>query len=154
METEVLRALAAHRRVIRTNWETFLRLERVSSPLANPDLLVHRLEPTLDEIFTDLLLWSSRAHPKAYVPLCPCGLNPWLAYLSAGRQAFREALVEVQAGLPDLSPAARDESLACLEQVMDHLARREIEAFCALCQSRPKDRAPGPPDSHALPTHP
>jgi hypothetical protein len=144
VETGVLQALIAHRHRIRANWETFLRLERPSSPLANPDALVHLLDRTLDEIFTDLALWSARAHPRAYEPRCPCGRNPWLTYLDAGRQALREALVEVQAALPDLLAPSRDESMACLDQVLDHLARREIEAFCALCQFRSKAEAHPP----------
>ena len=96
----------AHRPGIRASWETLLRLERPSSPLANPDALVHLLDKTLEEIFTGLLLGSPRIHPRPYVPHCPCGMNPWLAYLGAGRQALRQALVEVPATLPGLAPAA------------------------------------------------
>jgi hypothetical protein len=153
VDTEILRALVAHRPGIRTSWETLLRLERPSSPLANPDALVHLLDKTLDEIFADLVLWSPRAHPRSYVPHCPCGLNPWLAYLSAGRQAFRQALIEAQAAVPALGSGARDESLACLEQVLDHLSRREIEAFCALCQSRAKLTVQPAPASEAHHAH-
>jgi hypothetical protein len=146
--------MIAHRRAIRAKWETLLRLERPSSPLANPDTLVHLLDQSLDEIFSGLLLWSPRAHPRAYQPHCPCGMNPWLAYLAAGRQALREALVDVQAALPGLAPTARDESLACLEQVMDHLARREIEAFCALCQHRPRTTGQAAPARSTHHAHP
>ncbi len=151
METELLQALAGRRHGIRATWETLLRLEKPSSPLANPDTLVHLLDRTLDEIFADLALWSPRAHPRQYAPLCPCGLNPWLAYLRAGRQAMREALVDLQAASPRLTRAARDESLACLEQVLDHISRREIEAFCALCQSPQKTRAHATPALHHAP---
>ena len=154
METAILQALAAQRPGIRTAWETLLRLERPSSPLANPDTLVHLLDRSLDEIFKDLALWSPRAHPRSYVPHCPCGLNPWLAYLGAGRQALREALVGAQAAMPGPGHTARDEALTCLEQVLDHMARREIESFCALCQSRPGAHAhpaPAGPAHHAHP---
>ena len=77
-------------------------------------------------------------------------MNPWLAYLGAGRQALRQALIEVQVALPEQTHATREEALACLEQVMDHIARREIELFCSVCQSRPKAAAPAgaPPHSH------
>jgi hypothetical protein len=149
VQTAVLQALATQRGAIRANWEALLRLERPSSPLANPDLLVHLLDQSLDEIFRDLLLWSRRAHPRAYVPHCPCGMNPWLAYLGAGRQALRQALIEVQAASPAQTHEARDDALACLEQVMDHIARREIESFCSVCQSRPKTAAaPAQPSHH------
>ena len=135
----------AQRPLIRANWEALLRLERPSSPLANPDLLVHLLDQSLDEIFRDFQLWSPRAHPRSYVPLCPCGMNPWLAYLRAGRQALRQALIEAQSALAGQTQEARTEALAALEQVLDHIARREIEAFCSVCQSRPKAQAPVPP---------
>ncbi|SDS44653.1 hypothetical protein [Opitutus sp. GAS368] len=153
----MLQALSAQRRDIRLNWEALLRLERPSSPLANPDTLVHLLDRSLEEIFRDLALWSSRAHPHAYAPQCPCGLNPWLAYLDAGRQALRAALIDVQVATPGLSHAARDEALACLEQVLDHIARREIESFCAVCQSRPRahrQTSPAGPAHHAHQAHP
>jgi len=140
--------------VIRANWEALLRLERPSSPLANPDLLVHRLDQSLDEIFKDLLLWSLRAHPRPYVPHCPCGMNPWLAYLGAGRQALRQALVEAQVAIPGQTHEAREEALACLEQVMDHIARREIESFCSVCQSRPRFHVPAVPAGQAQHGHP
>jgi hypothetical protein len=154
VETTILQALAAQRPAIRSNWETLLRLERPSSPLANPDTLVHLLDRSLDEVFQDLLLWSRRAHPRAYVPHCACGLNPWLAYLGAGRQALCQALIEVQSATPGQTHESREEALACLEQVLDHIARREIESFCALCQSRPAAHAhqvPAGPTHHAHP---
>lgn len=140
METEILRALVAHRPSIRTHWESLLRLERVSSPLAQPDLLVRMLDQTLDDIFGTLPGWSVHrdSTPAIPAPVCPCGRNPLLAYYAAGQQALREALVMVQVGIPLLTTAARDDSFACVDQVFGHIARREIEAFCALCQFRPE----------------
>ncbi len=137
VDTEVMRALAAHRPEVRANWENLLRLERASSPLANPDTLVHLLDTTLDEIFKDLHLWSPRRHPtRAHARSCPCGRNPLLAYFGAGRQALREALIVAQAASPHLTAEQRDTALTCLEQVFSHIERREIESFCAVCQFR------------------
>ncbi|MEO6995714.1 MAG: hypothetical protein ABI273_19065 [Lacunisphaera sp.] len=137
METAVIRALEVQRPAIRLQWESLLRLEPVSSPLAQPDLLVRLLDQTLDEIFVLLRAWSSRRHPtRTPAPGCPCGRNPLLAYYTAGQQALREALVMIQAGTPALMVADRDDAFICLDQVFQHIARREIEAFCALCQFR------------------
>ena len=121
------------------HWESLLRLERVSSPLAQPDLLVRLLDQTLDDIFATLPEWSVRRHPTPIpAPVCPCGRNPLLAYYAAGQQALRETLVIIQTGIPLLTSTNRDDALACVDQVFGHIARREIEAFCALCQFRPE----------------
>ncbi len=138
MKAEVLAALEARRPTIRANWESLLRLEKVTSPLANPDTLVHLIDRTLDELFADLRLWSVRRHPtRAPAPDCPCGRNPHLAYFAAGRQALREGLIMVETEAVPLEPADRDLCVACLDQAYSHIERREIEAFCAVCQLRP-----------------
>ena len=137
METVILQALEAHRPCIRSNWENLLRIERINSPLANPDTLVHLLDTTLNEVFATLRTWSARRlHTRGGEPLCPCGRNPLLAYFTAGRQALREGLVLAQVLAPGLTAPQRDEALACLEQVFGHIAQREIQSFCAICQFR------------------
>jgi len=146
VETDILRDLQAHRGEIRAHWETLLRLERASSPLAQPDTLVHLLDTTLDEIFRDIQLWSPRRQPtRAAAPDCPCGRNPLLAYFAAGRQALRDALIRAQASGPAApTPAARDAALACVDQVFSHISAREVRSFCALCQFRhPLPARPG-----------
>ena len=51
MQDELMSALLARRSQIRGRWEALLRVERASSPLANPDALVHLLDWTIDEVF-------------------------------------------------------------------------------------------------------
>ena len=127
---------------IRARWETLLHVEPVTTPLANPDALAHLIVWTLGEIFQNL----STQSPRRRFGRCPagvthgchcCGRNPFLAYFSAGQQAMREALILVQAATPDLDPIERDVALMELNLVLDHIARREIEAFCGVCQHRP-----------------
>ena len=114
-----------------------MRIEKAQSPLAHPDALVYLLDTTLDEVFRGLAQRSLPRHPsRASVPECPCGRNPLLAYYAAGRQALREVLVRVQAMTPGLTVVARDADLQLLDEVFDQIARREIEAFCAICQFR------------------
>jgi hypothetical protein len=51
MQESLMQPLRALRFQTRVRWEALLRTERTSSPLANPDSLVHLLDWTLDEIF-------------------------------------------------------------------------------------------------------
>jgi hypothetical protein len=114
-----------------------LRLERASSPLAMPDTLVYLLDTTLNEVFREMAAWSPRRHPNVLAPaICPCGRNPLLVYFSAGRQALRDALIRIQSAGPVPTCAQRDLALACLDQVFNYISRREITAFCAVCQFR------------------
>jgi hypothetical protein len=135
-------ALEARRGDVRTRWEDLLRTERVNTPLANPDALVHLIDSTLAEIFSALMHPAARrkvvhaADFSAVRAKCVCGRNPYLTYFVAGEQALLEALVLAQAEGPPLDPAARDAAVQELYGVMRASARREIESFCSLCQYR------------------
>lgn len=136
-------ALSARRPQIRARWEDLLRAERVTTPLANPDALVHLIDWTLDEVFRTLQNLPMRRRPIRSLPRtdvdCPCGRNPLLTYFAAGEQALQESLVLSQAQCLHLVPIERDTALHELNGTLRHIARREISAFCALCQLR--DRA-------------
>lgn len=138
MQSPLLIELLRRRSAIRSRWDTLLRTEPVTSPLANPDSLVHLIDSTIDEIFSFLssgtgLSPSSAVQPA---PACICGRNPLLAYFAAGRQALREGLVLSQAALAPFDPVQRDRSLNELENVIDDVCHREIETFCGVCQFR------------------
>ena len=125
-----------------------LRVEPVLTPLGHPDTLAHLIDWTLSEIFRDLTTGASRRHSAlGHIgapnrSLCVCGRNPLLAYFDAAEQALREALILVQVSLPFLDPIERDASLDELNLVLGHVARREIEAFCGVCQHRSKPGLP------------
>ena len=139
MQDEFVRALIARRRDIHARWEVLLRIERVNTPLANPDALVFMIDWTLDEVFSALRNPSARrrnGRDAAARAECPCGRNPLLVYFAAGEQALEEALVLGQAEAPALNPDDRDSAFATLKCVMREISRREIEAFCASCQYR------------------
>jgi hypothetical protein len=143
MQATLVGALRFRRPKIRAQWEALLRTEPVATPLGHPDALVHLLDWTLDEIFSLLANpLSLRRHgtPHAFeeTPECPCGRNPLLAYFAAGSQALREALVLAQAAAAPLDPLERDSSFAELNLVLQHIAHREIAAFCGVCQFRPQ----------------
>lgn len=141
MEREIVQDLRRRRKAIRERWEAFLRLERVASPLANPDTLVFGLDRSLGEIFSALL------HPEGVEPgpaigdeECACGRHPLRAYYRAGEQAVLEALVLAQAERAP-SPAERDREFAEVKAVVSSIARRDLEAFARVCQLTP----PAPP---------
>ena len=135
MQAIFVSALEAQRVRIRARWEDLLRAERSTSPLANPDTLVHLMDLTLDELFATFAAADGRRrHGRCSEIVCPCGRNPLLVYFSVGRQAMREALVMAQAEMAALTPSDRDGSLADLDAGYGQIARREIAAFCAVCQ--------------------
>jgi hypothetical protein len=142
MQELLVTALRVRRPAIRSHWEALLRAEPVTTPLGNPDALIHLIEWTMDEIFVALgnPLARSRVGGTRFAhderPICPCGRNPLLAYFSAGEQAMREALILVQASAAPLDPLQRDASLYELDLVFQQISRREIEAFCGVCQFR------------------
>ena len=142
MHEPLVSALRSRRPSIRQHWETLLRTEPVMTPLANPDTLVHLIEWTLDEMFSALInpLARSRIGGTRFAPderpACPCGRNPLLAYFAAGEQAMREGLILAQAASAPLDPLQRDASFEELNLILQQISRREIEAFCGICQFR------------------
>jgi hypothetical protein len=150
MQPSLLRAVRERRPHARTQWETLLRTEPVTSPLGHPDALVHLIDWTLDEILVELVNPSDfESDPATGRDLhsllpCPCGRNPLLHFFAAGRQALREALILAQAASVPLDPRERDSSFTELDAAFRRVSHREIEAFCSLCQLR------GPEFSSAL----
>lgn len=141
MQDELVRALRARRAEIHARWEALLRIEKVNTPLANPDALVFMIDWTLDECFATLRPPGHRrngrgAETAATKPDCPCGRNPLLAYFAAGEQAVEEALILEQASASNIDPVQRDAAFIELKLTVRDIAKREIEAFCAVCQFR------------------
>ncbi len=141
MQEEVYRALTARRAQVRQRWEALLRIERTSSPLANPDALVFMMDWTLNRIGEAL----RQPHPSVDDGLarvsCGCGLNPLLFYFTSLEQALIEGLVLAQATIATPGPGQREAELAELKGLIAAEATREIAAFCAVCQRRPREMA-------------
>lgn len=138
MQGKIIRALEERRAQIRARWEALLRIEKVTTPLANPDTLVFGLDQSLDEIFAMLHQPPSHIGDKdAPQETSP---SPWRAYFRAGEQALLETLVLTQSEMQSLDPAARDTSFGKLKQVINNLTQREIGAWAAICQQPDKPR--------------
>lgn len=142
MQEALVRALRARRPHIRAHWEALLRVEPVTSPLAQPETMVHLIDWSIDEVFA--LLRNRRGRRPQSPPAtladaraeCHCGRNPLLSHFVAGEQALLEALVLAQAATPALDPVARDTAVAELYLAVRTLAQREVDSFCSLCQHR------------------
>lgn len=138
MQGKIIRALEERRAQIRARWEALLRIEKVTTPLANPDTLVFGLDQSLDEIFA--MLHQPPSHiPDKDAP-SDAGPSPWRAYFRAGEQALLETLVLTQSEMDALDPTARDTSFGNLKQVINCLTQREIGAWAAICQQTGKPR--------------
>lgn len=134
MHEAFVQTLRARRAQIRARWETFLRIEKVNTPLANPDMLVYLFDQTLDEVFNTLEDSTAPRHPVP--PANARQDNPLSAYFLAGEQALLEALVLAQAGVHDLDPKERDADLAQLRHVMHKIARRDLSSLEGVLKTR------------------
>jgi hypothetical protein len=149
MEPALVQSLQDRRPQIRGRWLELLRAAPATSPLANPDLLDHLLDPTMEEVLGALREPPARAAvARARVfdtirSACECGRNPLLEFFVAGEQALIEALVVAQAGGPAPDFATRNIAVAELYLAVRAIAQTQVDAFCSLCQHRP----PGPPAS-------
>ena len=140
MQEFLLNSLCGQRQRIHARWDALLRTERVTSPLAYPDALVHLIDWALDQIFTTLRDPNTRRKAEhaggraTSRPECVCGRNPLLAFFLAGEQAMLEALVLEQAAHLPIDPRERDSALTELYYTVRTMARREVDAFCSVCQ--------------------
>lgn len=138
-----MQAVRRRRAAICKRWDVLLRLERVSSPLANPDTLVHMIPGALDQI---LARAAEPPHCEMTMgqavglkfPICECGNNPYLAFYIAGEQAIVEAVVWAQSESAD---RAQESDVASVISAARMYAKDEIEAFCGICMHR--GRNPG-----------
>ncbi len=140
MQDGLMRALLTHRPTLRQRWESLLRAQPPTSPLANPDALVFLMEWTLDRLFEDLRNAPSRRRPAARTgvalsepPPCPCGLNPLIAYFQTAEKALEEIYCPDILATDRFTTLEREAALMELKLVLRGVARREIESFCAVC---------------------
>ena len=145
MHESFLRTLQSHRPTLRERWETLLRAERASSPLANPDSLIYLMDWTLDRLFEELRRpvlhrRGSSLNTPSRNRDCECGMNPLLAYFATAEQAMIETLFIADENSFGLSPLERTAGLEELKRAFHEVAKHEIEAFCSVCQHQAKSR--------------
>ena len=126
--------LRLHRPRLKVEWRRRLRIKPVGTPLADSDIMVYVLmDETLEQLES---LVSARPAPRWLAlrkthleplrSLCPCGLNPLLAYFGTGAEAL-ETVLSSDAKLTN-------EEKFMLYQAWDFLAQGEIEALCEGCR--------------------
>lgn len=143
MEPTLFRALQARRALIRQRWEVLLRQQHESSPLTNPDTLIHLIEWAIERIFMSLESKSSlrtrSRTPQSTLPgKCECGQNPLVAFYLCGEQAVQEALLLIQTEIASSENAVpiTPKPATELYRVVRQLAVREMDSFCAVCRGR------------------
>lgn len=151
MDAWIIDELRRRRADIKREWTILLRAEPVATPLGHPDALAFLVDGTLDEIFSELGKSEPPAaeeRPDPYDSVrreCACERNPLLAYFLAGERALLEALICAQASRPGGAGPAKRTELTELYLVLRRIARREVRAFCSLCQNaRPETSASHP----------
>jgi hypothetical protein len=132
MYSRLVVLLQAQRTRLKAEWCRRLRIEPVSTPLANPDTLVYLMDETLVQLeslvsarFASRWLSLRKTHLEPLRSLCPCGLNPLLAYFSSGVEAL-EVVLSTDGYL-----TKEEKSMLC--QAWHFLAQSEIEALCEGC---------------------
>ena len=150
MDAALVSSLEASRPYTRARWAALLRAERITTPLANPEILSRLFDSTLDEFYS---LLRSHHQPHATAPAatyevmrttCACGRNPFLAYFIAGERALLDTLIVVERNAPEKSATAATEIYLMIRRI----ARREVEMLCSLCQFRPVSPGRPPVPSH------
>lgn len=136
MDKSLLLALQERRPQIRARWETLLRLERVETPLANPDTLVFMFDQTLDAVINTLP--GRPLEPMHSRPRCRCDCNPLRAYYFALEQALMETLIHIQAEQPDLGAKAGAAAVTELCTTLRRIAQEELAVFDQICRQRPR----------------
>ncbi|GAB5558927.1 MAG: hypothetical protein SynsKO_05740 [Synoicihabitans sp.] len=139
------RAFETHRPQLIKRWDALLRAEPVTSGMAHPDSLMHLMDWTLDQWSAELRQSRIGRHtetefnaPPTKSPRsnCPCGKNPLLAYFATAEQAAIEVILVEIREIDHLSPGERNVGLHSLKNALRVVAGREIQTFCAVCQSR------------------
>ena len=132
--------LRARRGAIKDAWERRLRREPVTSPLANPDTLVMMMDSTLDEFFLAVEHCESASGEDKWRRSrdstgCLCGLNPLLAYFRSLAATICALATSESGPCSRGKPEANVQCLARSMEILRAIARRDIAAFCAVCQS-------------------
>ena len=145
MNAELIRKLKAMRPQIRARWEALLRIERMNTPLANPDTLVFMFDPTLDSVLAALP--GHRVRSAGPRPTCRFANNPMRVYFTALEQALLEALILAQSS--QASPesvthaaivAERTAAATELCAAVRRVARSEINMLDQICQPQARPR--------------
>lgn len=137
MQPLVFDQLRARRDQILKTWAALLMAEPVTTPMAEPHLLAHLFDRTLDRIFKRLKRPPDELQPKPFH--CACGRSPYLAFFRAVEQALLETLVLVHVENTSLSSAMkRAQDLAELRAVVRSIGNEEIGLFGSVCQKRRK----------------
>jgi hypothetical protein len=104
--------------------------------MATPDTLAHLMDWAFDRISAELTRTPLKGRHTVRAAICPCGLNPLLAFFITAEEVLVEALFLEDLPCQALPSKAREMALAHLRDCVRRVGVREIEAFCAVCRQR------------------
>jgi len=155
MKRAFLRVLLGQRASIKQRWRAVLQAAPIHTPLANPDVLAHLIDDTLEELFWGVLyqragsVGNEEGDTKYLVEMgSRCGLNPYVGYFLAGEAAL---VGEIKTLKPTAQLSENEILLAESEllRAFRMMSHREVNAFCEICRiERPAERCG---QDHALP---
>lgn len=133
------------RPAIRRRWSILLHGTRRNSAMASPSALVYLIDWALDQIRGEL----HRNHPRppraskatpasTHENRCVCGMNPLLGFYTTAERALIEVICDSRTKRRSHSPDELQVLKSALIAAVHKLAKREIDAFCAICQKRVK----------------
>jgi hypothetical protein len=123
----ILCLLNSQRPDLKLRWGERLRARPIRTAMAEPAILGHLMDETMDQLVAQL----TRQRPgkstrvRKFEDRCSCGLNPLLAYFSAGEETFLEFL----AAEASIEAPLRTFFLGQWRL----LAQREVDALCGSC---------------------
>ncbi|MGC4074250.1 MAG: hypothetical protein QM760_17405 [Nibricoccus sp.] len=146
MRQRILCFVNDRRHHLKREWAARLRRAPVRNAMAEPVILVHMMDETLDQL-ADLLVRKTRPRGEIagdFENRCVCRLNPLLAYFTTGEASLMFLLGREE---------SVDEPLyALVRSSWRLLAQREIDAVCGMCVR--SCRSPYPKAELGLTTQP
>ena len=129
MSAQLTKLLHDRSHRIKDDWVRRLRATPPRSALADPAILVHRMDETLGQLIvildrtkTEGATLGKYSLERKLRKVCQCGLNPLLDYFITGDAAL-------SAIFSDLNPA----DFTALATAWHGLAHREVESLCGAC---------------------
>jgi hypothetical protein len=123
----ILCLLSDRRPDLKFKWAERLRARPVLTAMAEPAILGHLMDETMDRLVAQLTRQppGKSTRVRSFEDRCRCGLNPLLAYFGAGEETFLDLLAEEAV----IEAPLRTFFLGQWRL----LAQREVDALCGCC---------------------
>jgi hypothetical protein len=138
VDPRIYAALRERAPAIIDRWRALIAVEKVRTPLANPDALEFWVPKAVEQVLeaAGKKYRAKQPAPVRVIPAhhCECARNPYLSFYRAGERALVEMLFVIESELCLLESRADD--LTTLQGALDLLAAREVNGYCRVCTVR------------------